>query len=478
MLEQIEKRFAEVTPKADFCSLRFVHERQEQIEVRQGVLQPVATTDDCGAMVTVIDRGGLGYAATSDLTTGGLKRAVAAAHDWARQTAGKCVVDLSRVSMAAPQGEFETPAQKPWNSLTLAEKVDLLKRECERLKTDDRIADWSAGLWYGETESLYLTSTGGRVHQVQRWQAPQMNVTAFADGESQSRTLGGMAPCGQGGLEHLDKIGFLTVAPQLAEQALQLLTAPNCPSGQMDLMLAPDQMYLQIHESIGHPLELDRILGDERNYAGTSFVTPDMVGSYQYGSKLLNITFDPTVAGEMASYAFDDDGTPAKREYIIKDGILLRTLGGAISQARSGVPGVANSRACSWNRPPIDRMANLNLEPADSTSEEMIAAIENGVYMETNNSWSIDDSRNKFQFGCEWGQLIKNGKLDGVVKNPNYRGISATFWRNLKMVGNRAEFELMGTPYCGKGEPNQAVRVGHASPPCVFADVAVFGGES
>jgi len=245
----------------------------------------------------------------------------------------------------------------------------------------------------------------------------------------------------------------------------------------MDVVLASDQMILQIHESIGHPLELDRILGDERNYAGTSFVTSDMFGSYRYGSDLLNITFDPTRPEQFTSYRFDDDGQPARREYLIRSGILLRALGGITSQVRAGIAGVANARATSWNRPPIDRMANLNLEPGSSSLEEMMAAVERGIFMRTNCSWSIDDSRNKFQFGCEWGQLIENGRLTTVVKKPNYRGLSATFWRSLKMVGNLDTFAVLGSPYCGKGEPNQGIRVGHASPTCLFADVEVFGGE-
>jgi predicted Zn-dependent protease len=234
---------------------------------------------------------------------------------------------------------------------------------------------------------------------------------------------------------------------------------------------------LQIHESIGHPLELDRILGDERNFAGTSFVTLDMFGTYRYGSELLNVTFDPTRPEELASYAFDDDGTPAEKAYLIRDGILERPLGGAISQARAGLAGVANSRADNWNRPPIDRMANINLEPGDASLEQMIRGIEHGVLMSTNSSWSIDDSRNKFQFGCEWGQLIEDGRLTSVVKNPNYRGISANFWRSLTRVGDVSTMQVLGTPYCGKGEPSQVIRVGHASPACVFASVDVFGGE-
>ncbi|MDY6994306.1 MAG: TldD/PmbA family protein, partial [Pseudomonadota bacterium] len=214
--------------------------------------------------------------------------------------------------------------------------------------------------------------------------------------------------------------------------------------------------------------------GDERNYAGTSFVTLDMFGHYLYGSELLNITYDPTPLAQFATYGFDDEGLAAEKTYIIRNGILTTPLGGALSQARAGLPGVANARATSWNRPPIDRMANLNLEPGNSRLEEMLQAVERGILMKTNLSWSIDDSRNKFQFGCEWGQMIEQGELTQVVKNPNYRGISATFWRNLQQVGNTQE--LFGLPFCGKGEPNQVIRVGHASPYCLFAQVDVFGG--
>ena len=258
----------------------------------------------------------------------------------------------------------------------------------------------------------------------------------------------------------LERHGFIGGGRRVAEEALQLLTAPNCPSGAMDVLLMPDQMMLQIHESVGHPLELDRILGDERNFAGTSFVTLDMFGSYRYGSDLLNIVFDPTTPFELASYRFDDEGTCAEKAYLIRKGILERPLGGAISQARAGTAGVANSRANGWNRPPIDRMANINLEPGTSTLEDMVAGIERGVLMSTNSSWSIDDSRNKFQFGCEWGQLIENGELGRVVRNPNYRGISAQFWRSLRCVGSPSTLQVLGTPYCGKGEPAQTIRCG------------------
>ena len=477
MYERVVDNFRSIAPRVEFCSLRLVHARSEYVSVRQNILQPVSSSEDMGAMITVVDKSGMGYAGTSDLTAAGLRRAVEHAVSWARSSAGRSVVNFSTVPFPRPAGEYASPVQKAWNSLSLAEKIDMLRTENVRLKTDDRIVDWDASLWYTESDTVFVTADGGRVDQRFRYLVPMLSATANAGTETQSRTFAGRGYCRQGGLEILDHSGFFTAAPRIADEALQLLLAPNCPSGIQDVLLAPDQMILQIHESIGHPLELDRILGDERNYAGTSFVTPDMFGSYRYGSDLLNITFDPTRAEEFASYGFDDDGQPARREHLVRDGILVRGLGGMTSQARTGLSGVANARATSWNRPPIDRMANLNLEPGTASFADMVATIENGVYMQTNCSWSIDDSRNKFQFGCEWGRRIENGKLTTVVKNPNYRGVSATFWRSLKMVGRPETVEVLGSPYCGKGEPNQVIRVGHASPPCLFADVEVFGGE-
>ena len=475
--------FGQLQADVEFFAVRLVEEDSESVSVRKGVPQPFARRIDRGAMVTVIDRGAYGYAATSDLSLAGLQAALDRAREWAEASSGRSVLQYPMPADAAPRGHYASPVGQPMPSrvalYALVTEVDAAAQ------IDARIVDSFASVEVCTASHRYLTSHGGDVTQIHRFVLPNVQVTASDGQDTQTRSLGGQYNgfCQQGGAEVLERSGFAAGGATVAREALDLLDAPNCPSGRMDLLLMPDQMMLQIHESIGHPLELDRILGDERNFAGTSFVTLDMFGHYQYGSPLLNVSFDPTRPEQFASYAFDDEGGSAERELLIREGLLVKPLGGALSQARAkhllgehvDLGGVANTRSSSWNRAPIDRMANLNIEAGTSTLDEMIASIEHGVMMRTNVSWSIDDSRNKFQFGCEWGRLIEHGKLTTVVKNPNYRGVSATFWRSLKAVGDDRTLEVMGTPFCGKGEPSQVIRVGHASPACLFADVDVFG---
>ncbi|HEY8050611.1 MAG TPA: TldD/PmbA family protein [Ramlibacter sp.] len=471
-------------PAADYWSARLVVQDSEQLQVRRDVPEPPQRERDRGAMVSVVDGGALGYCATGDVSEAGLRCAFSRALDMARAGAGRSVFDYRQVEMPKSQGAYRSPNEKPVSALSLAGKYDMLREVCAGANAGSEIVDRYASLWTTHTEQAFVTE-GGCIEQVWDLVVPNITAVASANGDTQVRTAAGQYNgfCQQGGLEVLGRANFLSDGARVAREAIELVHAPNCPTGEMDVLLMPDQMMLQIHESIGHPLELDRILGDERNFAGTSFVTLDMFGHFQYGSRLLNVTFAPDVHAQFASFAFDDDGAPAAREYLIKDGVLLRPLGGTVSQARArrlraDIAGVSTARACSWNRPPIDRMSNLNIEPGTSTLQEMIASIDEGVMMRTNSSWSIDDSRNKFQFGCEWGRMIRKGRLAEVVKRPSYRGISSSFWRSLSMVGNASTFEVMGTPFCGKGEPNQVIRVGHAAPACKFDKVSVFGGAA
>ena len=474
MLEQIARAFAESEPTAEYWILRLVEDTTHVLTVRQNIVEPPYTHHDAGAMLTVLDGGGIGYGATCDLTPQGLSRAFKAARSWARATAVNTLLVPGDYPRLVSQGNYHYPGEIPWDSWSLSQKVELLQEACAGLKAGDAIVDWYAYVSHTRRESVLVSGHGGWIEQSMATIQPVLGSVANRGADTQSRSLG-RDSLRQGGLEHFERIEYLSQSPRIAAEALELLDAPTCPSGPNMLVLMPSQVVLQVHESIGHPLELDRILGDERNYAGTSFVTPDMFGHYRYGSSLLNVTFAPDVPGQAASYRFDDDGTAAEKAYLIRAGILKRPLGGAISQARSGLPGVANSRADGWNRPPIDRMANVNLEPGGDSMADLIGGVERGVLMDTNRSWSIDDSRNKFQFGCEVGWLIEDGEVKGMVRNPGYRGISAAFWRSLDGLGNRDTFEVLGLSNCGKGEPNQGVATGHAAPACRFREVEVFG---
>jgi len=462
---------------AQWVGLREVYEAHTPRMIRDGV--PVANGRSAthGVMVEVLANGQFGYYGTPDMTPDGVARAAQKAFKQAQIASQHSIYAFDETARPAFQGDYQSPYTKDRDSLSAGNLNELLLDAYNHLKVSDKIVSASSLCQVIETSFRFVSSNGSDINQEFLMFEFDLSATA-ADGPSQqTRTFGGMrGTCRQMGMEYFDKYEILANANRIGEQALELLDADDCPTGEMDVVIAPDQMMLQIHESIGHALEVDRILGDERNYAGWSFVKLEDFGSLRYGSDIMNITFDPTMESEFASYAYDDGGLKATKEYLIKDGILVRGLGGQESQIRSGLDGVANFRSSGWNRAPIDRMANINLEPGDSTFDELISQVENGVYMESNKSWSIDDYRNKFQFGCEYGKLIENGQLTKTVKNPNYRGISTPFWNNLKGVGNQDTFGIYGTPNCGKGEPNQVIRVGHASPACLFENIQVFGG--
>lgn len=466
-----------ISQEADWIGLRFACETHHHRSARNGHMESNQVLQTRGVMIEALVGGQIAYAATSDLSPKGLRAAARSASEMARATAEYRRSDLSVQQRPPSVARHQGPATTRLDQISLESFTGHLIAATQRLKVSDAIVTAVAEATLVESETHYITSGGTDLRQDHLLSYQNFGAIAAAGNETQQRSLNGpTARCLQSGLESFNWDELLNECERTGQEALALLTADNCPDETMDLILSPDQMLLQIHESIGHPLELDRILGDERNYAGWSFVKPQDFGTLQYGSSLMNIVFDPSLSGEFASYAFDDGGAPAKREYLIREGRLLRGLGGLESQSRSGIPGVANFRASGWNRAPIDRMANINLEPGSTSFEAMLSQVERGIFMQSNRSWSIDDYRNKFQFGCEYAQLIEEGRLTRVLKNPNYRGITLPFWHSLKAVGSAETFKMFGTPYCGKGEPNQMIRVGHASPTCLFKDIEVFGG--
>lgn len=475
MTFDIEKTLNNLKINADWVGLRQVSETTTTKFFRDGKPQSNGRSLSNGIMVEVMINGQLGYCATNRLDLDSIQSALEIAQIQAKNSKNWGIFSFKTDIRPTTIGEYQSVKDSA-NLLNASDLNDLLIQTCHALKVSDKIVKATAMAQISNIQHHFVSSNGANIQQEFSIVGTDYEATAQEDNVVQKRTDNGMmARCYQGGRDVFNPEITLNRAKKIGEEAIELLYASECPDTTTTLVLAPDQMMLQIHESIGHPLELDRILGDERNYAGSSFVKLSDFGNLAYGSSIMNITFDPTVQGELASYGFDDSGLKAEKEYLIKDGILLRGLGSLESQARANVPGVANFRSSSWNRAPIDRMANLNLESGNSSFNDIISSIEHGVYMESNKSWSIDDYRNKFQFGCEYARLIENGRLTKTLRNPNYRGVTQHFWHNLIHVGDNSTREFYGTPYCGKGEPNQSITVGHASPICAFKDIQVFG---
>ncbi|EDX84862.1 TldD/PmbA family [Synechococcus sp. PCC 7335] len=479
MIGHLSAVLEQIDIPADWIGIRATQTTSTIRSMRDGNPQQNRRTLNQGAMVEVLARGQFGYSATNQLTPEALRAAGEQAYEQAIASSHWAVHSFTTAVRPTVVGSYTSPLDQPFDSLTAADINDLLRQLCERLKVSPDIVHTRAIARTHDIESWLVSSNGSQVHQKLNLIESHLGAIAQSADVTQARTDNGpMAHSYQGGWERFKTADLWERATRIGEQAIELLTAPDCPNDTTTLVLAPDQMMLQLHESVGHPLELDRILGDERNYAGGSFIQPQDFGRLAYGSPLMNVTFDATHSGELASYDYDDTGAPAKREYLIRQGVLERGLGGLESQTRLNIPGVACARACSWNRPAIDRMANINLEPGETSFEAMISSIENGVYMESNRSWSIDDQRHKFQFGCEYARKIENGQLTTPLKNPNYRATTPQFWHSLSQVGDVHTAAVYGTPCCGKGEPNQLVSVGHASPVCAFDDVEVFGGAN
>ena len=478
-IERYQKILGQISdPEIEWIGFREVHEITSLYYVRDGRPDANDRNETRGVMVEVLVKGQFAYVATARTDEKSIHQAIQEAKIQALRAAKFSLYSFTTATRPKIQAHYHSQAIQEFKHISKPGLYAELVQICEKLKTSENIVKTAAFVQTVEMETHFVSSNGSKGSQKFSLITTDFEATAQNGSIIQTRSDGGLrAKSYQGGMEYFYTDDLWERVEKVSSQALDLaFNSVECPNESMDLILAPDQMMLQIHESIGHPLEIDRILGDERNYAGWSFVNLDDFGKLKYGSKQMNVVFDPTRENEFASYAFDDVGAKATKEYLIKDGLLLKGLGGLESQLRTQKVGVANMRACSWNRAPIDRMANLNLEVGAHSLDEMISGVERGIMMESNRSWSIDDFRNKFQFGCEYGRLIENGKLTQVVRNPNYRGITVSFWNALSKVGNASTFKTYGTPYCGKGEPNQVIRVGHASPSCLFDKIEVFGG--
>jgi len=370
-------------------------------------------------------------------------------------------------------------AEDPF-TVPLEDKLGLLVDAAGALQAVSGIALARAGFDAWRRRSRFVSSEGADIAQHITQCGAGMDATAVGEAEVQERSypnsFGG--DCGTVGYELVRGIDLVGAAPRIAEEAVQLLSADECPAGTTTVVLDGSQVALQVHESCGHPIELDRVLGMEASFAGTSFLTVDKLGNLQYGSELVNIDADATAPGGLGTFGFDDEGVPAQNVPIVSAGQFVGYLTSRETAPIIGRRSMGSSRASGWNVIPLIRMTNVNLRPGGAgTLEDLIADTDDGLFISTNRSWSIDDRRLNFQFGTQAGWRIRHGKLAEMVKNPTYTGITPEFWGSCDAVCGPSEWRLWGVPNCGKGEPMQTHRVGHGAAPARFRNVRVGVGK-
>jgi TldD protein len=371
--------------------------------------------------------------------------------------------------------KYRTPIEVDPFEVPLAEKLEMMAEANGRMRSVAGIAVATNGFEAIRHNKVFASTEGSYIEQDLYNIGASMEATAVREGEVQRRSfpasLGGQ--WASAGYEMVQGIDFVGNAERIAQEAVALLDAPPCPSGVMTIVLDSSQVALQIHESCGHPVELDRALGMEASFAGTSFMTPDLLDKLQYGSPIVNLVADATIPDGLGSFKYDDEGVPAQRFDIVREGVFKNYLMDRETAAMLGRTSNGTARADGWNRIPMIRMTNISLMPGSGSFEDLISEVDEGLYLCTNRSWSIDDKRLNFQFGCEVAFEIKGGKLGQMYRNPTYQGITPEFWNSCDRIAGPEEWVLWGVPYCGKGEPIQLGRVGHGAAPARFRNVRV-----
>jgi TldD protein len=454
---------------ASYADARVMHRRIESMDARNGEIEELNQHEDSGLGVRALVGSGWGFFAIPDLSDAAARRAGERAAAIAAASAGVPGPTAGRIPAPVVSGSWASPCEIDPLSVPLSEKGDLLVTVTATMKRAGADhAEASYAVW--DNRKWFVSSEGHRIDQHIRECGADMSATVIGEGETQRRSYPG-GQYGTRGWELINELDLPAHAERIADEAQALLRAPQCPAMVTTLILGSHQMALQIHESVGHAIELDRILGWEAAFAGTSWLNLAELGSLRYGSELMNITIDPTIPGALGSFGFDDEGTPAARRDAVRNGIWVGVLAGRDSAAAAGLDYGGSVRSDGWARLPMVRMTNVGLEPGPHTLEEMIAATDEGIFMDTNRSWSIDDKRLNFQFGCEIAWEIRNGKLGRMLRNPTYTGIGPQFWRSMDMLGN--EVVVWGIPNCGKGQPGQVGHTGHPAAPARFTGVRV-----
>lgn len=456
---------------ARYADARVVDRRTRRLDAQNGHIESIDDTDSFGLGIRALVGSAWGFAATNDLDGDGPRRVGEQATATAESSAVVPGPELHLADVTVAQDHWETAVLEDPFALAVSEPADLLTAVSAQMVAAGA-ALGRAFLHFWDTQQWFVSSQGHRISQHLVESGGGMSAMAIGEHETQIRSYPqSFGHYLAGGYEVVRGFDLGAHADRLAEEAQALLSAPVCPAGERDLILDASQVALQIHESVGHAIELDRILGWEAAFAGTSFLDLAELGRLRYGSDLMNITADATIPGAMGSFGYDDEGTPAQRVDIVRDGTWVGVLSGRDSAHLAGLPPGGMVRGDGFSRLPMVRMTNVGLEPGESSLEEMIADTKDGVLMATNRSWSIDDRRLNFQFGCEVGWEITNGQRGRMLRNPTYTGITPRFWAGMDRLGNDDERVLWGLPNCGKGQPMQTAHTGHPAPPARFRDV-------
>jgi len=470
---------------ATYADVRLVDLRQRYLSTKNGRPAQVRESQSIGVGVRVVAEGAWGFAATDDLARASIDRTAARAVEIARASATAKKRDVKLAKEPKIIDRWEAPCRIDPFSIPVSTCLELMLEVDAELRRVKGVTLAEASMDFRRIEQLFLSTAGSEIDQVKTQTGAGFVATSFAGSEIQRRSypnsFGGQYQTR--GYELVGELDLLTNAPRIAEEAVALHKADQCPTGVKDIILEGSQLALQVHESIGHPIELDRVLGTEANFAGMSFLTLEKLGSLKYASEIVNVVADATPAHGpgLGTFAYDDEGVPAQSTAIIKDGLFVgyltsRETAATIRQARSG----GAMRAESWNRIPLIRMTNVSLLPGAGKLADLIADTDDGIYMETNRSWSIDDRRYNFQFGTEIGWEIRGGKKTRMLKNPSYGGMTTEFWNSCDAICGPEHWTLWGVPTCGKGQPMQAMGTGHGASPARFRKVQVgvaYGGN-
>ena len=463
---------------ATYADARVMDIRQRDISTKNGAVGTVVESESLGIGVRVIASGAWGFAATDRLTREGVQACAAEAVAIAKASA---LAKTHNVVLAAEEAHVDTwqsPFVKDPFRIPVERQIDLLLAADKEMRRVKGVTLAEGSMAFRRIEQFFASSIGSAIHQVKMLSGAGIVATSFAEKEIQKRSypnsFGGQHM--ESGYELVESLDLVGNAQRVGEEAVALHSAIQCPEGASTIILESAQLGLQIHESIGHPIELDRVLGQEANFAGMSFLTIDKLRKLQYGSEIVNVVADARLehGPGLGTFGYDDEGVPAQCTPIISNGLFTGYLSNRESAAEIGEKRSSGTmRTESWNRLPIIRMTNVSLQPGTWKYDDLIADTDDAILMETNRSWSIDDRRYQFQFSAEIGWEIKGGKKGRMIKNPSYSGITTEFWNSCDAICSREFWTLWGTPNCGKGQPQQTMGTGHGAAPSRFRNVKI-----